>query len=150
MPSFLLDGMLGKLARWLRIAGFDSLYYRDKDDNELIQEALRSNRVLLTRDRELVKRATKRYAHILLIEPEDTISQLSQIKEVFDLTLEPSLSRCPVCNGGLVEESKENVSYRVPETSLNAFNEFWTCTECQKVYWKGTHWNKIQETLGGF
>ena len=147
MLSFLLDGMLGKLARWLRIAGFDTLFYRDKGDDELIQEVLESNRVLLTRDRELVQRATKRGVHVLLIEPEDAKSQLSQVKDVFNLTLEPSLSRCPVCNGILVEESKENVSDRVPETSLNAFDEFWACNECQKVYWKGSHWKKIKETL---
>ena len=150
MSSFLLDGMLGKLARWLRIAGFDTLYYRDKEDRELIKEALESNRVLLTRDRDLVLRAKKRGVRVLLINQEEAVSQLSQLKDIFDLTLEPSLSRCPICNGVLVEESKENVSDRVPESSLNGFEEFWACKECQKVYWKGSHWNKILETLEVF
>ena len=86
----------------------------------------------------------------MLIEQEGAVAQLSQLKEAFDLTLELSLSRCPLCNGVLVKESKENLSERVPETSLDAFEEFWACMECQNVYWKGSHWNNIQDTLEGF
>ena len=145
---FLLDGMLGSLSRWLRIAGYDALYYKDKHDDDLIQEALDSNRVLLTRDRGLVNRAKKAGVTAFLVEGEDVQDQLVQIRNELTLVLNPTVSRCPVCNGKLSSRTREDVRDMVPESSLNAFEEFWVCNTCQKVYWKGSHWEKITETLG--
>jgi uncharacterized protein with PIN domain len=147
---FLLDGMLGSLARWLRIAGYDTIYYRDRDDEDLIKEALTSNRILLSRDRELVNRASKRNVTAILVNHENVQTQLVQIKNELKLALRPSVSRCPVCNGELSKRTRDEVSNLVPESSLDAFDEFWTCDECGKAYWKGTHWEKITETLGKF
>ena len=144
---FLLDGMLGSLARWLRIAGFDTIYYRDKDDDELVREALVSNRLLVSRDRGLVNRASRMGAMAVLVESEDVQNQLIQMKNELGLELNPMVSRCPVCNGELSLKTREEVKDIVPESSLNAFDEFWTCDLCEKAYWKGTHWEKIIETL---
>ena len=142
--------MLGTLARWLRIAGYDTIYHKDNDDQELILEAEASKRYLLTRDRDLVQRAVKNEVKAIYIESEKVRDQLTQLKEVLNLKLEPSISRCPLCNCELSRKSKEEVSDYVPETSLNAFNEFWVCQMCEKVYWKGSHWDKIVETLEEF
>ena len=98
---FILDGMLGRLARWLRIAGYDTLYYMDMDDDSLIEESLESNRALLSRDSELIQRAKKRDIEAHLIKSEIIHEQLKQVKQEIGLTLNPSISRCPTCNGPL-------------------------------------------------
>ncbi|MBD3172769.1 hypothetical protein GF326_09885 [Candidatus Bathyarchaeota archaeon] len=144
---FLLDGMLGALSRWLRILGFDTLYYVDKDDEELILEAKATGRVLVTRDVELHKRATKHGLKSFLIDSDDTMEQLNEITTKLELNLEPKNTKCPKCNGELRPIEKELVRGFVPPESYEVFNEFWKCEACGAVYWKGSHWDKIQETL---
>ena len=145
--GFILDGMLGSLARWLRIAGFDTIYYRDRDDEELLQESLESNRILLSRDRVLIQRSKKKGVRAYFIESEITKEQLTQLKETLGLDLTPEVSRCSFCNGHLVRKTKEEVRGAVPQSTMDAFNEFWVCEECGKIYWKGSHWANITETL---
>ncbi len=139
--------MLGSLARWLRLAGFDSIYYRDNDDDALIQEAMSSQRLLLSRDKSLIQRATKKGVDAVLVNRGKAREQLVQIKEYLGVVFSSSLSRCPVCNGELSLKTKAEVQEKVPESSLNAFNAFWMCKSCEKVYWKGSHWGKIIETI---
>ncbi len=148
LTSFLIDGMLGSLARWLRIAGFDSVYHIDKDDDALIQDAKDSRRVLLSRDKVMIQRAVKMGVDAVFVSSENIREQLAQIKESLGMTLNPSLSRCPLCNGELSPKTKDEVRGDVPESSLNAFEEFWMCDLCKKVYWKGSHWAKILATIG--
>lgn len=150
MPSFIVDGMLGRLARWLRIAGYDTLYYRDMDDGVLIEKSLESSRVLLSRDRELIMRAKKKGVDAVLLNDEPVDNHLELLKNTLNLNLSSLFSRCPTCNGELFQISKENIVDRVPETSLEAFNEFWECNSCRNVYWKGSHWKNIHETLARF
>ena len=144
---FLLDGMHGNLARWLRISGYDVIYYRDKDDDELIFEALASNRVLLTRDWSLEIRAKKAGVITLLMEGKKVRDHLAQIKKELSLEINPDESRCPICNGELTKKTREAVRFKVPEFSLNAFDDFRICKTCEKVYWKGSHWEKISKVL---
>jgi len=146
-PRFLVDSMLGSLSRWLRITGFDAEYRRDADDEDLLGEASASGRVLLTRDRALAARAAKRCVKALLLEMEDPADQLAAVAASLKLKLDPSSSRCPKCNGALVEADKERIVEQVPEASLAAFNEFWVCRECGSVFWRGSHWEKIVSTL---
>lgn len=144
---FLLDGMLGALSRWLRILGFDTLYYVDKDDEELIIETEETERVLVTRDVALHNRASKRGLKSFLIHNDDTMEQLNEITTKLNLSLEPKNTKCPRCNGKLTPIKKELVKGIVPPASYEVFNEFWKCAACGVVYWKGSHWDKIQETL---
>jgi uncharacterized protein with PIN domain len=146
-PRFLVDSMLGSLSRWLRITGFDAEYRRDADDEDLLAEASASNRVLLTRDRALAARAAKRGVKALLLETEDEADQLAMVVASLKLKLDPSNSRCPKCNGDLVEAEKERIVEQVPEASLAAFKEFWVCRDCGSVFWRGSHWDKIVSTL---
>ncbi len=146
-PRFLVDSMLGSLSRWLRITGFDAEYRRDANDEDLLGEALASGRVLLTRDRALAARAAKRGVKALMLETEDEADQLGVVATSLKLELDPSNSRCPKCNGALVKADKERITEQVPEASLAAFEEFWVCRDCDSVFWRGSHWDKIVSTL---
>lgn len=140
--------MLGSLARWLRIAGYDSTYFRNMDDDLLLDEAKDSSRLLLTRDRELYQRSRKLGLRSVFLESEAVQDQLSQLRRELGLGMLAKNSRCPRCNGLLKETPKADVRDLVPDESFNAFDEFWVCGDCSRAYWKGSHWEKIRETLG--
>lgn len=146
-PRFLVDSMLGSLSRWLRITGFDAEYRRDAADEDLIDEAIATGRVLLTRDKVLVARATKRGVKVVLVEGEHDVEQLGMVASALNLKLEVSESRCPKCNGSLVRTEKSVLTDQVPEASLNAFDDFWICQECSSIFWRGSHWDQIRSTL---
>ena len=146
--AFIVDGMLGTLARWLRIAGYDSIYFRGMDDDRLLEETKDSARIMLTRDRELYQRSLKLGLKSIYLESEEVSAQLTHLKRQLGLKLVASNSRCPICNGPLMEKPKANVQDLVPVESFNVFEEFWACGDCSRVYWKGSHWVKIRETLG--
>jgi len=149
--KFIADGMLGKLARWLRLAGHDVTYIRDsnlppeKQDDELLQKARNEKRTLLTADVALHKRAIKAGLRSTLIEGADIVSQLVEISKHLGQRIEiiPEKSRCPICNGPLEPVGKGKVEGLVPESVLKANSEFWRCTKCNKIYWKGKHWKSI-------
>lgn len=145
--SFLLDGMLGSLARWLRILGYDTLYYPDREDESLRVEAEKTGRILVTRDAGLVQKALKNGTQSLLIQSDETLEQLGETVEAFNLDTMPKNTRCPRCNGLL--EAAEKSSFRdvVPEESFEAFDRFWRCIECDAIYWQGSHWTQILESL---
>jgi uncharacterized protein with PIN domain len=144
---FLVDSMLGSLARWLRIGGYDAEYRRDAEDDSLMEEASSTGRILLTRDRVLVQRAKKRGVETILVEGEGDVEQLGSLTAALGLELNPSNSRCPKCNGSLTQVEKDRVRDRVPEASLEAFDVFWECNSCGCVYWRGSHWDQIASTI---
>lgn len=144
---FILDGMLGSLARWLRIIGYDTLYYSDKEDEDLRSEAMKTGRILVTRDEELYKRAVKEGQESFLVKSEAVTVQLKELVDALGLILLVQVSRCPRCNGALSPVEKDDVRDRVPDASFEAFDEFWACVECGAVYWRGSHWAQIEETL---
>jgi len=139
--------MLGSLARWLRILGYDTLYYSDRDDDDLRAEALKTDRILVTRDSELVQRSIKNGTQALLIQSDETMKQLQEITNAYDLEVKPKNTRCPRCNGLLESVKKTSVKDVVPEASYNAFDEFWRCMKCEAVYWRGSHWVQILDSL---
>lgn len=157
-PRFISDVMLGSLAKWLRILGFDTLYFKNIDDNELIRIAKQKNRMLLTRDTGIARR--KRIDNFMLISSEDTFEQLKEIlsvqKKLFldadgrlstengGLKLSP---RCPECNGELAVADKGAVAGAVPEYVLLNCNSFFRCNECGKVYWDGSHRKLMAERI---
>jgi len=141
-PSFLLDGMLGSLARWLRIMGYDSEYLRDEDDRALL--AVLGDRYLLTRDKQLAQRAGPRGFYL---ESDDLDVQLSAVVERFDLRPDLERTRCTACNGLLDKVPKDQVREKVEEGTWNEHQEFWMCRNCGKVYWHGAHWKNIRDRL---
>jgi len=146
-PQFLLDGMLGSLTRWLRICGYDAEYLRNASDEELIRRAIDKRRILLTRDRLLYRKAIRAGAQAFFIKGNSDTEKLASVSRKFRLDLDPEKSRCPQCDATLAVVEKEAVEGKVPSRTLEAYNEFWICVSCGKVYWKGSHWRNIIETV---
>jgi len=147
--KFITDGMLGKLTRWLRMLGHDVKYSDKLDDKELIRIAETEHRVLLTRDLELYQRAVARGVNAFYVDGQDEAEKLAKLARRFNLKLEMDIevSRCPKCNAEIKPVSKEEVGGRVPENTFTRYEEFWECTKCGQIYWQGSHWSRIEETL---
>lgn len=139
---FTADVHLGKLAGYLRLAGFDTTYRNDWTDPELAETAVREHRVLLTRDRGLLMRATVTHGH--LVRETDPRSQLTEVLERFDLwrSLQP-LTRCSVCNGLVDKVAKADIVDRLPERTAAHYEEFWRCRGCGRLYWQGAHYRSL-------
>jgi uncharacterized protein with PIN domain len=146
---FIADGMLGKLARWLRMLGHDVHYYRDSEDKRLLEMAKSEKRVLLTRDLELYQRAKTQAVEAVFVEAADEAGKLADLASRFGFKLEInlSISRCPKCNEMIRAVSKEDVVHQIPELTSTYYDEFWKCLGCGQVYWRGAHWKKIEKTL---
>ena len=148
-PRFLADAMLGSLARWLRLLGYDTIYTGDQSDHEILEALEGDDRILLTRDRGLCRRAVRKGYRCILLRGLSVEESLYLVARRLGIRLEvdPSRSRCPVCNAPLREASPGEVRGRVPEDVLRLHDRFWVCTGCGKVYWRGGHWRGIEETL---
>jgi uncharacterized protein with PIN domain len=140
--------MLGKLARWLRILGFDAAYERRISDEKLIALARAEGRILLTRDTRLVRRRSLP-AH-LLVESERAPAQLRQTLEAMGLSVDTGalLSRCLVCNVATEEISREEARPEVPPYVFRTQRRFSRCPGCRRIYWRATHVDDILRRLG--
>jgi len=136
--------MLGRLAKWLRILGYDTLYFSSLDDNDLVRIARAEGRMVLTRDRMMLRR---KGIDSLLIESDDFREQIPQLLHDLHLNLDRSFSRCPVCNSPLQSVAKEAVRKRVPPYVFRTQEQFSLCPQCGKIYWRGTHWQRMRERL---
>jgi len=149
--NFLVDGMLGKLTRWLRMMGHDAVYMNDAEDKDLVTTAAKENRILLTSDVALFRLATTRGTDAYLVKGRTEAERLAGVagRFKFDLSVDATQSRCPTCGSELKTESKEEVKGKVPETTFKVFNQFWACSnpDCGKVYWQGSHWENIGALL---
>ena len=149
--TFIADSMLGDVARWLRLLGFDCIYNTSLNDDDLLQIALKDQRILLTRDRVLHRRALLSGVKSLYFEATDIVEVLKQISKELQLHLnfDEKASRCPTCNSPLRRASKDEVSRKVPEGVLKRYDKFWVCSNaaCGKVYWIGSHWKTIKKVL---
>jgi len=141
--KFLCDQMLGTLAKWLRIFGFDTSYPGPLDDGELIALAASENRAVLTRDKELASKIEGS----LYIQSDNLDQQIEQVMGTFHLKIEEPMSRCSVCNSPIVEVEKSKIKGEVPEGVFSRQNQFWKCPNCFKYYWQGSHWEKIVKKI---
>jgi uncharacterized protein with PIN domain len=141
-----VDVNLGKLAKHLRLAGFDTAYKNDAMDSEIIQQMEEENRILLTRDRKLLMRNAVKIGY--LPRSDDPTEQLEEVFKRFDLfdEIQP-YSRCVNCNGVLENVSKESVMDQLEPLTKKYFEEFSQCPECGQVYWKGSHRNRLDSRL---
>jgi uncharacterized protein len=147
--KFLADGMLGKLARWLRMLGHDVVYSVELNDSELLELAKKDGRVLLTRDLELYKRAIGRGLDAYYVEGTVESERLAEVAKRYSLTLEVDMekSHCPVCNTKLNATPKEQLSGELKKNTYTYYDKFWKCPNCGQVYWQGAHWKQISTTL---
>jgi uncharacterized protein with PIN domain len=143
-PKLLCDHMLGTLARWLRILGFDTAYPKPLKDEDLAGLAAREERILLTRDKGL---ASKKGIRALYISSDVLEEQVGQVLRELRLSIQNPMSRCPLCNTPLEEAKREEVAGRVPEGVYQRQEEFWRCPVCDKYYWQGTHWDKMSRKI---
>ncbi|MBI5855291.1 MAG: Mut7-C RNAse domain-containing protein [Nitrospirae bacterium] len=145
--AFFADAMLGRLARWLRILGYDTAYEKVITDEELIDRVLRENRWLLTRDGHLARRKVLRARHTV-IASDDLEGQLRQLHRDLIIELEVNHQRgyrCADCNAVLTSISHDEVIPLVPPFVAQQYREFLQCPRCHRVFWPGTHW---QDLLG--
>jgi uncharacterized protein with PIN domain len=145
---FLVDQMLGRLAAWLRLLGYDSVQLIDEADSALVRRAEAEGRILLTRDRAL---AAVRGVPVHLIEGQALADQLREVLAAFDLHPERAraFSRCSRCNRPVIAVSKEAVRAAIPATVYRRIDRFTACPGCGKVYWQGNHSDRIRALLDG-
>ncbi len=141
--KLLCDHMLGSLARWLRFMGYDTGYPQPGPDRELIDRARREGRILLTRDKELAARVSG----TVQVRSDDLEGQIREVVAVLRLRLVDPLSRCSLCNELLVPVPLDDVKALVPEGVRSRHHEFWRCPSCRRIYWQGSHWDKMVERL---
>jgi uncharacterized protein with PIN domain len=147
---FIVDSNVGGLAKRLRMAGFDALFFKDIADNRLVRIALDEERVLLTKDTEIMKRRIVRSNRLkaILIESDDVKSQLYQVLTALNLAAEVSpFSRCMECNEPLKPREKADIVGLVPPYVFQTQTDYMQCPECQRVYWRGTHWERMNIEL---
>ena len=143
---FVADAMLGRLAKWLRFLGHDVLYFPDIHDAQLIRIAREEDRCLLTRDTRLAQR--KGIARCLLIRSNDTPAQLREMHTSSLLSGAIPFSRCVACNGTLAKVVRtEDVRNLVPEHIFLSRNIFHRCSDCGRIYWRGTHQARFRDQL---
>ena len=143
-PRFVLDVHLGRLAAFMRLLGFDSVYRNDLEDAEIVDIACEEKRVVLTRDVGLLKNG--RVARGAFVHEIDPIRQLSEIVERFDLTERTKpFTRCTCCNGPIDEISAEHARERVPAGIAEVYHRFNHCPSCDQVFWAGSHCDRLRE-----
>ncbi|MEA1936337.1 MAG: Mut7-C RNAse domain-containing protein [Thermodesulfobacteriota bacterium] len=145
--KFLADPTLGKLTKWLRILGFDTIYYRGNIDRNFLKKAQREGRIVLTRKKDMASRS---FSGRMFIISEDYVQ--NQIKEIKQkLSLKPDqgklFSICLKCNKELEEVSREEVREYVPDYVFENYNDFRMCPQCRSVFWPGTHRDNMIEEL---
>lgn len=146
--KYLCDQMLGTLAKWLRIYGFDTFYANSEmDDSELIKTSKNENRVLITRDKNLLQVARKEKLKAIEINTTDINEQIKKVLNQRKVDKSKVLSRCILCNTTIEEIKKDIVEKNVPKRVFLSNERFWFCPKCKKFYWKGTHYENMIEKI---
>jgi uncharacterized protein with PIN domain len=146
ITMFILDAHLGKLARYLRMLGFDTLYRNDYSDEEIIEIAREQKRIILTRDKLLLR--SPRVNHGYYVRAIEKHGQLKEVVAKFDLYSQfKSFTRCMTCNTALLSKTKETIRDRVDPGIYSCFSEFFYCPACDKVFWKGSHFARMERII---
>ena len=148
--KFIADNNVGKLARWLRIMGYDTLSFQEKDDSQLIEIALNEGRVILTRDTQIAKRRLVMSGRLktILVEEDSPEAQLRQVARALNLDCHfRPFSVCLECNQPLIPRSKAEVENLVPPYVFKTQNQYMECPTCHRIYWRGTHWQAMVREL---
>lgn len=150
---FIVDHNVGKLAKWLRMMGYDTLFFNGEDDSAMIATALAEDRVILTRDTHIMERrlVTTGRLKAILIAYETPESQIKQVIKTLNLDIHfKPFSLCLECNQSLVERGKEQARERVPPYVFKTQQQYMECPACRRIYWRGTHWQAMTQKLEGF
>lgn len=142
---FICDEQLGRLAKWLRLQGFDTVFKCPISDAELIHVAQSQERVLLTRDRQL--EAKTLWDSVVLIEETHYPKQLNELGRKIRLPKGATFSRCLRCNEPIRAISKGEIKNQVPEEVFHTYDSFYTCPSCHKIFWRGSHVKNTEARL---
>ena len=151
--KFIVDNNVGKLAKWLRIMGYDTLLFNAEDDSNMIATALAEGRVILTRDTQIMKRrvVTNGRLKAILIESDEPEQQMQQVIATLNLNCHYGpFTICLECNQPLQERSKQQVKDLVPPYVFQTQSQFMECPACHRIYWRGTHWQAMTKKLERF
>jgi uncharacterized protein with PIN domain len=144
----LCDQMLGSLATWLRILGIDTMYpSNDMSDDELLQIAQKEQRLIISRDKQLIARGKKRMIPVLELRTTSLDDQLEAVLKAVPLEKNKLLTRCTLCNTLLRPVEKHDVTGQVPPKVLDSQKDFWYCPHCEKYYWMGTHYQNMMQKI---
>jgi uncharacterized protein with PIN domain len=139
--------MLGSVARKLRIFGFDTLYLRHFNDDDVLKIGIAQNRIILTCDRELFRRIVKARAHGVLLQGSDDVEDIAHVLskyEISSISFRTLNSRCSACNGLIIKEKTIDIKRYLPSNIIKWHDEFFQCTNCSKIYWEGRHVIRIR------
>ncbi len=150
--KFIIDVMYQRIARWLRMLGYDTEIVEVSVDYKILKKAKDEKRILVTRDEDLKRRAEKLGIKAITIDGETIEERLAKlhketgIKLFFSKTILP---RCSNCNAEIISVDKDDIKEGIPEGTMKQYNEFWICSneKCKQIYWKGSHWEKIEQSL---
>jgi len=148
--KFIVDNNVGKLAKLLRIMGYDTLFFNGQNDSHMIATALAEDRVILTRDTQIMKRRviTSGRLKAVLIESDEPEHQIRQVINILNLDCRfKPFTICLECNQPLLERSKEQVKGVVPPYVFKTQNQYMECPACHRIYWRGTHWQAMSKKL---
>ncbi len=148
-PKFIVDHNAGKLAKWLRIMGYDALLFTGEDDGRMIHIALSEDRIILTKDTQVLKRrvVTTGRLKVIFVEGDDSKAQLRQVVRQLRLEHFKPFSLCLECNEPLFSRNKEEVHNLVPPYVFKTQDQYMECPGCHRIYWRGTHWQAMAEEL---
>jgi len=149
-PKFMVDHNVGKLAKWLRLMGYDARFFNDGEDSRMIAAALAEDRIILTKDTHILKRGvvTSGRLKAILIEGDKSKEQICQVIQTMNIAhgFRP-FTICIECNQPLLNRTKDEVKDRVPPYVFKTQEQYMECPECCRIYWKGTHWMAMTEKL---
>ena len=143
---FIVDAHLGKLARYLRMLGFDAAYERCLENAEIIERSLKEQRIILTRSPEILKQS--RVTHGYWLRHDEPLEQLQEVLHELDLSRQVKpFTRCMDCNGRIVAVEKTDITGQVNPLIFERFSEFWQCRDCGKIYWQGSHHERMARMI---
>ena len=144
--TFLCDGMLGRLARWLRLLGYDAIYFNTPFKKEFIEKARAEERIILSK---CIRLDEVKRAKVFIIHTESIIEQLKEVIKGLRLKLDDRafFSRCSFCNLPLKKIEGEKIKEKVPSSIYRTMAKFTACNNCQRIFWQGSHWQRMKEKL---
>ncbi len=148
--KFIVDNNVGKLAKWLRMLGYDAISFNGGNDSRMVATALAEGRVILTRDTQIMRRrvVTKGQLKAILIKSDKPELQIRQLAHTVNLDRQSRpFTMCLECNQPLIEKSKQSVKDLVPPYVFQTQNQYMECPNCHQIYWRGTHWEAMTKRL---
>jgi uncharacterized protein with PIN domain len=144
--KFITDVHLGKLSKYLRLSGFDTTFKDDLADNEIISISLKEKRIILTRDKNLLK--NKNVTHGYWVRSQKPDTQLKEVLQTFDLfKLARPFTRCLECNELVLEVPKSEILDGLKLKTKEFYSDFWKCPGCNRIYWKGSHYESMKKFI---